>query len=145
MPAVDTRYRLMSVDTLNALRTNALEIIKQAQSIGQSHSINGRSQNFVANQVGIEFARIEDGHFDPMKPNDFYFVTTESNKDPKATSPNPSTPTIPRDGGALWRLRFADVANPLKGATLTMLLDGTESPYLNKPEDRKSTRLNSSH
>lgn len=60
----------------------------------------------------MTLARVEDGHFDPKKPNDYYFVTTESNKDPKATAPNPETPTVPRDGGALWRLSLKDVNDP---------------------------------
>ena len=97
--------------------------------------LSGKAQNEMARSLGIEFARIEDAHFDPKNPNDFYFVTTESNKDPKATAPNPSTPTVTRDGGALWKLSFADLANPAKGGTLTMLLDGSEVPYLSKPDN----------
>lgn len=97
--------------------------------------LNGKLQNDQARENGIELARVEDGAFDPKKPNDFYFVTTESNKDPKATAPNPATPSVSRDGGALWRLRFADVANPSKGGTLEMLLDGSEEPFLSKPDN----------
>ena len=97
--------------------------------------VNGKTQNAQANKLGMELARVEDGHFDPKKPNDYYFVTTESNKDPKATAPNPATPTVSRDGGALWRLRLKDVNDPLKGGTLTMLLDGSEAPYLSKPDN----------
>ena len=96
---------------------------------------NGKLQNDKARELGMTLARVEDGHFDPRNPNDYYFITTESNKDPKATEPNPATPTVSRDGGALWRLRFADVNNPTKGATLTMLLDGSEEPYLSKPDN----------
>ena len=95
----------------------------------------GKAQNIEANQKGIELARVEDGHFDPKNPNDFYFVTTESNKDPKATAANPATPTVSRDGGALWRLRFKDVAKPMGGATLELLLDGSESIYMSKPDN----------
>jgi hypothetical protein len=98
-------------------------------------TINGKEQNNQARALGTELARVEDGAFDPKNPNDYYFVTTESNKDPKATASNPATPKIARDGGALWRLRFNDVKNPLAGATLTMLLDGSEAPYLNKPDN----------
>lgn len=84
---------------------------------------------------GSTFARIEDGEFDPANPNVYYFITTESNKDPAATASNPATPTVSRDGGALWRFTFNDVANPTQGGQLEMLLDGSESPYLGKPDN----------
>lgn len=102
---------------------------------------NGKLQNDQARAVGMELARVEDGHFDPRRPNDYYFLTTESNKDPKATAANPALPTTSRDGGALWRLRLNDVKNPLKGGTLTMLLDGSEEPYLSKPDNMSIDNL----
>ena len=98
-------------------------------------TVNGKLQNDQAREKGIELARVEDGSFDPKNPNDFYFVTTESNKDPKATAPNPATPTVSRDGGALWRLRFTDISNPAKGGTLELLLDGSEAPLLSMPDN----------
>ncbi|MEY2814648.1 MAG: hypothetical protein RIS05_396 [Actinomycetota bacterium] len=101
---------------------------------------NGKAQNVEANAKGIELARVEDGHFDPNKPNDFYFVTTQSDSDPVnkvagATTPNPATPTVSRDGGALWRLRFVDVNKPFLGSTLELLLDGSEDIYMSKPDN----------
>jgi len=102
-------------------------------------NVNGAAQNAQARALGTVLARVEDGAFDPSNPNDYYFVTTESNKDAKATASNPATPKVTRDGGALWRLRFTDVANPMAGATLTMLLDGSEAPYLNKPDNMDVT------
>ena len=96
---------------------------------------SGAAQNQMARALGTALARVEDGSFDPKNPSDFYFVTTESNKDPRATAPNPATPTITRDGGALWRLSLTDVKNPLAGGSITMLLDGSEAPYLNKPDN----------
>lgn len=89
---------------------------------------------------GTEFARVEDGEWDPNDPNVFYFVTTESNKDAIATAPNPATPTVSRDGGALWRLTFKDSQNPLSGATLEMLLNGGESIYMSKPDNIAVTK-----
>jgi hypothetical protein len=56
------------------------------------------------------FNRPEDGAWDPRHPNDFYFVTTAS-----VTGPS-----------RLWRLRFADLANPANGGTIDQLLDGSE-------------------
>ncbi len=99
------------------------------------NSVDGSSQNFQALLGGTTMSRLEDGVFDPTNPNDFYFTTTESSGDPSATKANPATPKIKRDGGALWRLRFDDVTKPLAGANLTMILDGSESPYLNKPDN----------
>ena len=86
-------------------------------------------------EKGTSMARVEDGHWDPSNPNVFYFVTTESNKDPIATAPNPATPTVTRDGGALWRLTFKDAQNPALGAELEMLLNGGESVYMSKPDN----------
>lgn len=96
---------------------------------------SGVVQNQAARALGTVLARVEDGAFDPKNPKDFYFVTTESNKDPGATAPNPATPTVTRDGGALWKLTFSDITNPLAGGTITMLLDGSEPPYLSKPDN----------
>jgi hypothetical protein len=84
---------------------------------------------------GTEMTRVEDGEWDPSNPNVFYFVTTESNKDSAATKPNPAEPTFSRDGGALWRLTFADGQKPELGAKIELLLDGSEVPYLSKPDN----------
>ena len=82
---------------------------------------------------GTEMTRVEDGEWDPSNPNVFYFITTESLG--AATKPNPAEPTIARDGGALWRLTFVDGQKPELGAKLEMLLDGSEAPYLSKPDN----------
>src|SRR5262249_54520091 len=58
------------------------------------------------------FVRVEDGAYDPSHPSDFYFVTTG-----RPTSVNPF--------GRLYRLRV-NLADPTAGATLTLVLDGTE-------------------
>jgi hypothetical protein len=88
---------------------------------------------------GTEMSRVEDGEWDPTNPNVFYFVTTESNKDPGATKPNPATPSVSRDGGGFWRLTFVDGQKPELGAKLELLLDGSEEPYLSKPDNMTIT------
>ena len=93
-----------------------------------------------ARENGMTFARIEDGEWDPKNPDVYYFVTTESNKDPVATKESPLEPGIARDGGALWRLTFKDAQNPLLGAKLEMLLNGGEAPYLFKPDNMTVTK-----
>ncbi len=56
------------------------------------------------------FLRPEDGAWDPIHPNDFYFATTNSFSSPSR----------------LWRLRFDDVLNPESGGVVEAVLDGTE-------------------
>jgi secreted PhoX family phosphatase len=92
---------------------------------------SGAEQNAEAAAKGLSLNRIEDGHFDPNHKNNYYFTTTEGG----STAPNPAEPGTPRDGGGLWRLRFNDVERPERGGTLTLLLDGSEAPYLNKPDN----------
>ena len=93
-----------------------------------------------ARENGFRFARIEDGQWDPKNPDVYYFITTESNKDPVATKENPSEPGIARDGGGLWRLTFKDAQNPLLGAKLELLLNGGEAPFLSKPDNMTITQ-----
>ena len=98
-------------------------------------NMSGADQKAANIAWGTGFSRVEDGQFDPKNPNDYYFLTTQSAKFPASTTANPALPGVSRDGGALWRLRFTDVKNPLKGGTIEMLLDGSESIYLSKPDN----------
>jgi hypothetical protein len=96
-------------------------------------SLTGALQNTLAKDLGLNLNRVEDGHWDPRNRNDFYFVTTEGGD-------KSGTGLDSRDGGGLWRLRFADIDRPSLGATLTLLLDGSESlgatePGFNKPDN----------
>jgi hypothetical protein len=98
--------------------------------------LNGKIQNTIATAEATGFSRIEDGAFDPQHPNDFYYVTTSSNKDAKAITLDPATPLVTaRDGGGLWRLRFKDVTKPELGATVELLLDGSEPQFINMPDN----------
>jgi hypothetical protein len=92
---------------------------------------SGTAQNIDAAAKGLTLNRIEDGAFDPRHPNDYYFLTTEGG----GTAADPGEPGVARDGGGLWRLSFENIERPELGGTLTLLLDGTEAPYLNKPDN----------
>jgi hypothetical protein len=92
----------------------------------------GAAQNAAAKTDGLNLNRIEDGSWDPHHPNDFYFVTTQGGI-VSGSGVNGG------DTGGLWRLRWDDIEDPDSGATLTLLLDGSETPNdgvkLNKPDN----------
>ncbi len=69
----------------------------------------------VGNNAGVtRFMRVEDGAWNPLNPNQFYFVTTASSSLPSR----------------LWRLTFTDIANPEAGGVIEMMLNGTEGQIM---------------
>jgi hypothetical protein len=103
---------------------------------GVDTSVNGAEQSKQGVASATGFSRIEDGQFDPIHPNDYYFVTTSSNAAAAATTLDPALPKVTkRDGGGLWRLRFKNINDPLAGATVELLLDGSEPAFLNMPDN----------
>ena len=92
---------------------------------------SGSAQNVEAKAEGLGLNRIEDGAFDPRHPNDYYFNTTEGGDQ----TAHPEVGGAVRNGGGLWRLSFKDLERPELGGTLTLLLDGSEAPFLNKPDN----------
>lgn len=91
---------------------------------------SGARQNAEGAAKGLTLNRIEDGVFDPRHPDHYYVLTTEG-------SPGvvPSEPAVTRDGGGLWHIHFKDVDRPELGGTIELLLDGSEAPFLNKPDN----------
>jgi hypothetical protein len=93
----------------------------------------GAAMNTEAAAKGLSLTRIEDAAWDPRHPDDLYFVTTSGGDktNPPGTDPDDAV----RDGGGVWRLALDDRAHPELGGTLTLLLDGSEAPYLNMPDN----------
>ena len=127
---------------------------------------SGAAQAASAKTLGTEFSRIEDATFNPKNPNEFFFVTTQSDSyvtavdavdkvtsvgwTAQATSDGATvnSPVVKegsgstsRDGGAVWKLTYVDVRKPELGATLDLVLNGSEAPLndadikLNKPDN----------
>jgi hypothetical protein len=83
-----------------------------AAPLGNVSNLTGAQLNMVSTAAGVTlFLRPEDGTWDPLNGNDFYFVTT-------ATFAGQSR---------LWRLSFVDPANPGLGGTISMVLEGNET------------------
>jgi 2',3'-cyclic-nucleotide 2'-phosphodiesterase / 3'-nucleotidase / 5'-nucleotidase len=83
--------------------------------LGIVRDSTGSSLNTRSNSLNVtNFLRPEDGAWDPKKPTDFYFVTTNSISAPSR----------------LWRLRFKSASNVLTGGTISAVLNGTEGPKM---------------
>lgn len=83
----------------------------EAAELGNVENWTGAALQRASVAIGATgFQRPEDGAWDPVNPNDFYFVTTAS----AATN------------SRLFRLRFEDAANPELGGTIEAVLDGSE-------------------
>ena len=82
-----------------------------AFAFGDVSSTTGATLEATSNANGVtNFRRPEDGAWDPVDPNVFYFVTTDAFN----------------GKSRLWRLNFEDASHPEQGGTIDMLLDGTE-------------------
>jgi hypothetical protein len=112
----------LSGGKLYGIKVNGYTNEIPATGIPSGTSFVGFDLGDVSNKTGLQidrlsvtngvttFLRPEDGCWDPIHPNDFYFVTTDSFA----------------GKSRLWRLRFVDPANPTLGGTIEMLLNGTE-------------------
>ena len=83
--------------------------------------MNGAQVEADSNAAGAtKFLRPEDGAWDTLDPNRFYFVTTDRFDTVKAGTGD----TVGHS--RLWGLNFDDLGNPTAGGKIEMLLDGTE-------------------
>lgn len=90
---------------------------------------SGVAQNREAAADGLTLNRVEDGAWDTRSPNDYYSNTTEGGNGADRT------PVTGRDGGGLWKVSFEDRDRPQLGGTIELLLDGSEEPLLNQPDN----------
>lgn len=82
---------------------------------GDVSALNGSQIQADSETKGVaEFLRPEDGAWDVLNPNRYYFNTTDA-----ITSPS-----------RLWALDFVDAKDPTKGGTLRELLNGTEGQVM---------------
>jgi len=78
---------------------------------GTRFTLNGTSST--------TFSRPEDGAWNPLNPNEFYFVTTDQ-LDRTSDSLTPAQTGQTR----LWRLTFDDITHPELGGKIDLLIDG---------------------
>ena len=78
-------------------------------AVGGDDTRTGTLLQIADQKAGVtRFGGARGGAWDPVQPNDFYFVAGNS--------------------GQLWRLRFTDGRVPSAGGTIDLLLDGSEEP-----------------
>jgi uncharacterized protein DUF839 len=94
---------------------------------------SGTAQNLEAAADGLTLNRIEDGTWDPRRPSDFYFTTTDGGDTRGGLEGGV------RDSGGVWRMSFEDIEHPERGGTITLLLDGVggeeDEILLNSPDN----------
>jgi len=121
--------RVMDGSTRLALETNdkALGVKNRATRawfalapLGDVTNWSGDELDARTRAIATSFLRVEDGAWDPTRPNDFYFVTTgrvESN------STRPAFNDVTH-ASRLWRLSFDDITHPEYGGQIDLVLDG---------------------
>jgi len=84
-------------------------------NLGDVSAKTGATIDADSEAAGVtSFLRPEDGAWDTINHNRFYFVTTNSFNSPSR----------------LWAVDFNDASNPAAGGKITMLLDGTEGQQM---------------
>jgi predicted extracellular nuclease len=96
---------------------NAVEI---ADATTRTTNIASGTAFTLSSTASTTFSRPEDGAWDPLHPNQYYFVTTDR-LDQVADGTGTQV-----GRSRLWRLNFTDITNPDLGGTIDLLLDGTE-------------------
>ena len=101
---------------------------------------DGETQNIQARLKGSSLGALEDIVFNPSNKNELYFVTKTSGTPTTGTTAAASQTAskkagpngFTRDGGGLWKITFENIARPQDGATIELVLDGSEAPYVNQ-------------
>ncbi len=83
--------------------------------LGDTSGLTGAQIDAASEAAGVtSFLRPEDGAWDTLNPNRFYFVTTDAFNAPSR----------------LWAVDFNDASNPAAGGTIKLLLNGTEGQQM---------------
>jgi hypothetical protein len=84
-------------------------------NLGNVSGMTGVEIDAASEAAGVTtFLRPEDGAWDTLNPNRFYFVTTDAFGQPSR----------------LWAADFTDASNPAAGGTIKLLLNGTEGQQM---------------
>ncbi len=94
--------------------------------LGQVQNTTGAALDAASETAQVtSFLRPEDGAWDPSKPNDFYFNTTDR-YDQVANGVGSQV-----GNSRVWRLRFDDATNPESGGTIEAVVDGVTDRDVN--------------
>jgi Bacterial protein of unknown function (DUF839) len=83
--------------------------------------------NTAAGAAGTKFLRPEDGAWDTVNKNRYYFVTTSQQDAAKDGNANSDIPAAQVGRTRLWSMNFTDITRPQLGGIIEMVLDGTET------------------
>ncbi|WP_404423222.1 PEP-CTERM sorting domain-containing protein [Nibricoccus sp. IMCC34717] len=80
---------------------------------------NGTTFTLTSAASGTAFSRPEDGHWNPLNPNQYFFVTTDQ------LDKTDLSGQTQKGGTRLWRLTFNDITNPDAGGKIDVMLDSS--------------------
>lgn len=113
-----TNGQLFGINAGFTVETNATSPLSgnfTLAALGNVQQNTGAQLQTASTAAGVtEWLRPEDGAWDTVNPNRFYFATTNAFNAPSR----------------LWALDFVDVRNPTLGGRFTALLDGTEGQQM---------------
>jgi hypothetical protein len=83
--------------------------------------------NTAAGVAGTKFLRPEDGAWDTVNKNRYYFATTNQQDAAKDGNANSDITAAQVGRTRLWSMTFTDITRPHLGGIIEMVLDGTET------------------
>ena len=102
-----------------------------ANTTTRATNITNGTPFFLSGTASTTFSRPEDGSWNPLNPNQYFFATTDRLDTATSSGTNQTigaTGATNQSGKSrLWRLTFTDITNPTLGGVIDLLIDGSKA------------------
>ncbi len=125
---VGTKTNTGSAVDRAGLTNGSLKFINVAGAANELNDTTNRTTGIangtaftLSNTSSTTFSRPEDGAWDPINPNKYFFATTDR------LDTTDTAGGTQKGGTRLWELTFADITNPDAGGTIRAVFDSTSN------------------